>query len=473
MSPPSLIKLSGSFNGHPAVFMLDSGANNDFVDVKFVEKHQLRLTASDRVVKLADGSSVPADGTIAASCVLPSQEGELEYSGCFSATKLSGYDVILGLPWLGMFNPAVDWKNRSLVVSTSSAGRRRRRKTHSLRAMPAAEEACESVSEPSLLSKPKQDVAQLSSLQLCCTEDVAQIIDDEDDAGACWLHCSLEEVQGKPAECRLSALDSASSSSGSAAGSPLEQLCESARSRCVKEYNDVFPEALPRGLPPSRGVEHTIELVQGATPPSRPTYRMSARELEETKKQIDEMLAAGQIRPSQSPYGAPILFVKKKDGTLRLCIDYRALNNVTIKNKYPLPLMEELFDRVAGCQFVSKLDLRSGFYQIRVADKDVEKTAFRTRYGHYEYLVTPMGLTNAPATFMHLMNKTFHDYLDKFVLVFLDDILVFSKTLEEHEEHVRKVLARLRESKLYAKLSKCELFKQEVEFLGHVLVLRD
>jgi hypothetical protein len=237
----------------------------------------------------------------------------------------------------------------------------------------------------------------------------------------------------------------------------------------LRLYRDVFPAKLPDGLPPSRDVDHRIELTPGAVPPSRPTIRLSASELAELKKQLEELLAAGFISPSKSPFGAPILFVKKKDGTMRMCVDYRALNNLTIKNSYPLPRVDELFDRLQGAQFFSKIDLVSGYHQIRIAAEDVPKTAFRTRYGHYEFNVLPFGLTNAPATFMHLMHETFREYLDDFVLVFLDDILIFSKTLADHERHVRLVMDKLRAAKLYAKESKCEFFKTEVEFLGHIV----
>ena len=229
----------------------------------------------------------------------------------------------------------------------------------------------------------------------------------------------------------------------------------------------MFPDDLPAGLPPSREVDHKIELVPGATPQSRPTFRLSAFELAEMKKQLEDLVKAGFVQPSKSPYGAPVLFVKKKDGTQRMCIDYRALNNVTIKNSYPLPRVDELFDRLQGARYFSKIDLRSGYHQIRIVPEDVHKTAFRTRYGHFEFLVLPFGLTNAPGTFMHLMHQVFREFLDDFALVFLDDILIYSKTIEEHEEHVRCVLEVLRKEKLYAKESKCELFKTEVEFLGH------
>lgn len=248
-----------------------------------------------------------------------------------------------------------------------------------------------------------------------------------------------------------------------AAGDSLDSI----RRATLQRFRDVFPDELPAGLPPSREVDHRIELVPGAKPPSRPTFRLSQTELDELKQQLAELTKAGFIQPSKSPFGAPILFVKKKDGTMRMCVDYRALNNVTVKNSYPLPRIDELFDRLQGARYFSKIDLRSGYHQIRIAPEDVPKTAFRTRYGHYEFLVLPFGLTNAPGTFMHLMHQTFRSFLDSFVLVFLDDILIFSKTLEEHERHVAQVLEVLRKEKLYAKESKCELFKTEVEFLGH------
>src|SRR4029077_12513343 len=166
-------------------------------------------------------------------------------------------------------------------------------------------------------------------------------------------------------------------------------------------------------------------------------------------------------------FGSMALIVKKKDGEPRVVIDYRGLNELTVKNKYPLPLLGELFDRVHGAKFFSKIDLRSGFHQIRVAEADIEKTAFRTRYGSYEYTVLPMGLCNAPSTFMRLMNETFRDLLDRCVLAFLDDILIYSRTRKEHLQQARQVLDRLRQQKLYAKLSKCEWLRSEVEFLGH------
>ena len=206
----------------------------------------------------------------------------------------------------------------------------------------------------------------------------------------------------------------------------------------VREFPDVFPEDLP-GIPIDREIEFSIDLLPGTSPISKAPYRMAPTELKELKEQLQELLDKGFIRPSASPWGAPVLFMKKKDGTMRLCIDYRELNQVTVRNKYPLPRIDDLFDQLQGAQVFSKIDLRSGYHQLKIKGEDIPKTAFRTRYGHYEFLVMPFGLTNAPAAFMDLMNTVFHKYLDRFVIVFIDDILIFSKSMEEHEEHLRIV----------------------------------
>ena len=192
----------------------------------------------------------------------------------------------------------------------------------------------------------------------------------------------------------------------------------------VKEFLDVFPDDI-LGLPLNRAIEFVIELVLGTEPISIPPYRMAPVELKELKVQLEEFLSKGFFRPSTSLWGAPVLFVKKKDGRLRLCIDYKQLNRVTIRNQYPLLCIDELFDQLHGSRVYSKIDLRSGYHQLRVRENDVSKTAFRTRYAHYEFLVVPFGLTNAPAAFMDLMNGVFSPYLDKFVIVFIDDILVY------------------------------------------------
>jgi hypothetical protein len=196
---------------------------------------------------------------------------------------------------------------------------------------------------------------------------------------------------------------------------------------------------------------------------------MARNEMAELKTQLQELLNKGYIRPNYSPWGFPAIFVLKKDKTQRLCVDYQPLYVVTMKNKYPLPRIDLLFDQLIGAQVFSKIDLRSGYHQIKIHEEDIPKTAFSTRYGLYEYLVMYFGLTNAPAHFMYLMNTVFMEELDKFVVVFIDDILVFSKSRKEHEEHLCIVLQRLRDHQLYAKFSKCEFWLIKDQFLGHMV----
>jgi hypothetical protein len=236
----------------------------------------------------------------------------------------------------------------------------------------------------------------------------------------------------------------------------------------VCEYPDVFPDDLP-GMPPDRDIKFIIELQPGTAPISKKSYRMPPNELAKLKIQLQDLLDKGFIRSSASPWGCPALFVKKKDNSLRLCVDYRPLNAVTIKNKYPLPRIDILFDQLAGAKVFSKIDLRSGYHQIKIRSSDIPKIAFSTRYGLYEYLVMSFGLTNAPVYFMYLMNSVFMQELDKFVVVYIDDILIYSKNSEDHAQHLHVILQRLRDHCLYAKFSKCEFWLNTVKFLGHTI----
>ncbi|KAF8068549.1 hypothetical protein N665_1143s0001 [Sinapis alba] len=235
----------------------------------------------------------------------------------------------------------------------------------------------------------------------------------------------------------------------------------------VRGFHDLFGSL--QGIPPDRSDPFIIEREPGTAPLSKSPYRMAPAEMAELKKQLEELVDKGFIRPSVSPWGAPVLFVKKKDGSFRLCIDYRGLNRVTVKNKYPLPRIDELLDQLRGGKWFSKIDLASGYHQIPIEPNDIRKTAFRTRYDHYEFVVMPFGLTNAPAAFMKMMNGIFRDFLDEFVIIFIDDILVYSKNKENHEKHLRAVLGRLREQQLFAKLSKCSFWQRSVGFLGHIV----
>ncbi|KAJ9505948.1 hypothetical protein QJQ45_002738 [Haematococcus lacustris] len=321
------------------------------------------------------------------------------------------FDIVLGKPWLAAKNPCVDWINN--VVRLDHAG-----STHTLTPPPPTPLQADQLN---LLSAPRFRRAARH---------------DE-------VFMALLTQQPNP-----------STSPSPSAPAPDPPPLHPKAAALVQQYPTVFPKELPAVQDmPRRSVDHTIHLT-GPAPSPRPIYRMSQPELDQLKKQLDDLLAKGFIRPSTSPFAAPVLFVRKKDGSLRLCVDFRALNQQTLKNR---------------AQVFSKIDLRSGYLQIRVAEDDIPKTAFRTRYGHYEFTVLPFGLCNAPATFQQLMNDVFKPHLDDFVLVYLDDILVFSKSAADHERHLHLTLSLLRQHQLCANLAKCAFWLDTVDFLGHIV----
>lgn len=421
MRSRKLLKFKGTLHGHAVQVLLDSGSSGNFVSSKFVQDHGVRARRdeSPQTIHLADGGQQLTQG-IASSLLL--QMDQYQERVDLAVLPLSGYDVILGMPWLEDHNPHINWRDKSVSFHHENHH-------HTLR----------SDSMLHMLTRAELKLAiRRGELDFVCRGHLST------------AEAPDHESRDKPA-------------------SPEDKEFEIERKEILSKYSEAFPDALPKGVPPSRSIDHKIELLPGSAPTSLPVRRMSPDELDELKKQLDELTEAGFIRPSKSPFGAPILFVKKKDGTMRMCIDYRALNNITIKNSYPLPRIDELFDRLQGATIFSKIDLRSGYWQIRIDPEDVPKTAFRTRYGHFEFMVLPFGLTNAPATFMNLMHDIFREHLDTFVLVFLDDILIFSRTPEEHKRHLAIVMELLVKNRLCAKESKCELFRRSVEFLGHII----
>ncbi|GBG75187.1 hypothetical protein CBR_g19700 [Chara braunii] len=268
------------------------------------------------------------------------------------------------------------------------------------------------------------------------------IRDDIEEMGVCFLH----------------ALPPRDTSSTDSSSDPrITELLDA--------YSDMFEG--PHGVVPDRPIRHKIILEDGAVPPRGCIYRMSEEELSVLRAQLDDLLEKGWIRPSSSPYGAPVLFVRKKNKNLRLCIDYRKLNAQTIRNADPFPCIDNLLEQLGGAQFLSKLDLKSGYHQLEIRKEDRYKTAFKTRYGHFEWLVMSFGLTNAPATFQAAMTTEFRHMVDRYVLIYLDDILIYNRSLEEHVEHLRTVLERLRQAKYKANRDKCEFARQELEYLGH------
>ncbi|MFS7931163.1 putative nucleotidyltransferase, Ribonuclease H [Helianthus anomalus] len=401
--------ITGTFlvNNIFARVLFDSGADKSFVDQKFCKLLNMPIKTLDVKygVELAD-DTLETVSIVLEGCEMSIKNHSFPLS--LLPFKLAGFDIVLGMDWLSHNQAQIVCNKRHIVLKTPNS--------ESL-----------TIRGDTQYGLP-EDVTMLKAsrcLRRGCVIYMAQVI--------------IEEPKPK-----------------------IEDL------PVISEYPEVFPEDLP-GLPPYRQVEFRIDIIPGAAPIARAPYRLAPTEMKELRTQLDELLAKGFIRPSSSPWGAPVLFVKKKDGSMRLCIDYRELNKVTIKNRYPLPRIDDLFDQLQGASYFSKIDLRSGYHQLKVRDEDVHKTAFRTRYGHYEFLVMPFGLTNAPAAFMDLMNRVCKPYLDKFVIVFIDDILIYSKNQADHEKHLRCILELLHHEKLYAKFSKCEFWLREVQFLGHVV----
>ncbi|KAK1421783.1 hypothetical protein QVD17_24409 [Tagetes erecta] len=402
--------VNGTFliNGHYASVLFDSGADRSFVSMKFeplLSKPRSRLEESF-IVETANGKSVEIDFVIP-DCTLYLREHE--FSVDLIPMQLGSFDVIIGMNWVSKCHAEVVCFEKYIRIP-----------------LPSGDVLNVYGEKPSKGLKLMSCVKAQKYLRKKYVAFLAHIVKSEE---------KPKKIEDIPV---------------------------------IRDFPEVFPGDLT-GLPPVRQVEFRIDLVPGATPVAKSPYRLAPSEMQELASQLQELSDKGFIRPSSSPWGAPVLFVKKKDGSFRMCIDYRELNKLTVKNRYPLPRIDDLFDQLQGASHFSKIDLRSGYHQLRVHDDDIYKTGFRTRYGHYEFTVMPFGLTNAPAVFMDLMNRVCRPYLDKFVIVFIDDILIYSKSKSEHEQHLRLILELLKEEKLYAKFSKCEFWLKEVQFLGHTV----
>ncbi|CAI7850205.1 unnamed protein product [Closterium sp. NIES-53] len=322
---------------------------------------------------MVDGSKLPIYGETR----LLLQIGPLRWKPALPATNIKGLDVIFGRDLMKKFNPEITWVNRTANIKNN--GRK--------------------------ISLPKwDDTGNITA------ETLARFEKDVKRTTAGFMAIVNEADNGEK----------------------QTQELPPAVKKILEEFQDVLPDDLPNQQPPYRTHQHEIVEEPGSKPTFRAPYRLSPTELADMKKQIEYLLEKRLIRPSTSPYGAPVLFTPKPDGSLRMCIDYRALNKQTIKNKYPIPRIDDLLDQLRGATVFSKLDLRSGYWQIRMADNSIHKTAFRTRYGSYEYLVMPFGLTNAPATFQAEMNHILRPLLDECVVVYLDDILIYSKDMKQH-----------------------------------------
>ncbi|GBG90897.1 hypothetical protein CBR_g51405 [Chara braunii] len=404
--------------------LLDSGASRNFMSQSFMQRvglgAQVRRKANPTAIKLADGKTQQLlDRYIEAVPI---------YFAPYACEPVTfdildtDFVIILGMPWLASADHTVNFHRRTLSVRDAFG----------------AEVACTiPLPHPSIWC---QVVTAKSFRATCGYEQLEEI-------GVCFLR-TVAVTDASPTDL-----------------SPDPQVV-----RWLDEFADIFET--PPGVVPDRPISHEIILEVGAVPPKGCIYRMSEEELEVLRAQLDDLLAKGWIRPSSSPYGAPVFFVRKKNKDLRLCIDYRKLNAQTVKNVRPLPRIDDLLERLGGAKYFSKLDLKSGYHQISIRPNDRYKSGFKTWYGHFEWVVMPFGLTNAPTTFQATMTNESRAMLDRFVLVYLDDILVYSRTLEDHLGHLRRVLETLRRAKYKANHDKCEFVRQELEYLGHFVTPR-
>ncbi len=428
----TVLELAGKVKRRPVRILLDSGSTGNFVSAQVCTALKLKIEKDEapEELSLADGSMTQTEGRVQFKFKCGEYVGTVR-AGVFPHLHK---EMILGIPWLKQENPQINWTQGIVLVE----------KENRVLSLPLV---------PKGSQKPR-----IEEINMCSAKQINR-----------WFQKGKIQYAflGMVREVEEEDQVQDSSEGDIDVGKLLQKDLPPQIKATLEEYADVFPKDLPPGLPPVRmGHEFKIDLEDEVPPIHRPIYKLSPLELEESKKQIEYMLEHGFIRPSQSPYGAPVLFAPKKDGGLRFCIDYRWLNKKTVKNRYPIPLPEEMFDRLGGSKIFSKIDLRSGYWQVPIRPGDIQKTAFKTRWGLYEYMVMPFGLTNAPAQFMGMMNDLLGEYLDKFVLVFLDDILVYSRSIEEHAEHLKKVFQKLRDHRLFAKASKCDVATTTIEFLG-------
>jgi hypothetical protein len=412
--------------------LVDSGANGNFFSNKAAARLNMTTVAKTipDTVRLANGQAIDSTHVTRVSFGI---EGYKDLDTFHLIDLELEFDLVLGKPWLKRMNPDIDWRTGMMKLEV-------RGKKHKL--LPMSDESGRVLSGL-LMSALEVKRAALRGEELFLVS----------------LKRTDEAVPDPPA----------TAVPGKEGNFPVGWRDKVAA--LLARYEDVVPTDpdFQPGFPPERSVDHKVELIPGAAMPNKPTYRMSPVELEDLKKQIEDMLERGFIQPSISPYGSPIIMVKKPDGSYRLCVDYRVLNSATIRNAYPVPSVHELLDRLHGVKCMSKIDLAQGYHQLRMSPESVPLTAFRCRYGLFEYKVMPFGLCNAPGTFQKLMSDMIMPHMDDFVVVYLDDLLIYSKTPEEHLDHVEKVLGLLREQKLYARPSKCEFGVDKMKFLGHVV----
>ena len=437
--------------GRDVVALVDSGATHNAVDEAFVSKHNLKLGLGPiRKIKLANGVYTKSKGELQSARFTA---GGAAMRSNFVAMPMAGeeFQVILGKQWLTAVNPEIDWRANKITIN----------------GIPVDAVGSE--------SPPPQQV----NMKVCSLRGVLKAARKR--GSRTWAILLREKP---PSDSGSNASAEATSAAVSAKPtytpySPsLTQPDWDQAEKDLKDHPEIFAvlrkhaevfDPLPDGVPPPDRVKHQIDLEEGARPPYKPPYRMSPLELDELKKQLQGLLDKGWIRPSHSPFGSPVLFAGKPDGSLRLCIDYRALNALTRKSRYPIPRVDEMFDRLYKAKYITTLDFQQGYHQVGMREQDIEKTAFVTRYGQFEWLVMPFGLCNAPSTFQSMMNQFLGTDFDDFVMAYLDDLTVFDGPYEDHVKHLDQVLQRIKEKGYKLRLSKCKFCRPTVDLLGFVV----
>jgi hypothetical protein len=423
---------SAAVSGTPAVVALDSQATHCFIDKQYAADAGLKCTPAHRMVQLADGSHTQ----IAAECnihlkIYSSEKGRQAYSGrvpCLVLDLGEDHNIILGQDWLQ--------REEAILSFTTDA------------------HACTLQNRGGLKIKPI--AGRKESTHIKPLISVARALKAAE-KGCKLLQIQVEQLPKPPQREAAEQLEEERS----------QQAISPEVKAILARHSHVFEKR--QGLPPDRGTFLTIPEIPGSKPQFKHPYRLSPKEVTEVETQVKELLRQGLIEPSSSPYGAPIIFVQKKDGTLRMCCDWRKLNAQTIKSRYPLPRIDELLDALQGAQVFSSLDLQSGYHQILISPEDAPKTAFTTPFGHYQWKVMSFGLCNAPAIFQETMNKVLAPLLRKGALVYMDDILIYAKTREEHARILEEVLTLLADNDFYVKLSKCDFEKSELKYVGHIV----
>lgn len=450
------MKVRGIHGKRPLYILIDSGSTHNFMDPVLAEKLGCKIQPPlMKKVAVAGGGKLAVQGRL--------EQFEWRFQNAnfkqdMMLIPLGNCDMVLGVQWLSLLG-LITWDFLQLEMQFKYEGKRV--VLHGLK---------------------EGGVTEVKGNKMKCEEDDAQIsliyvnkIDEKETAEL--LTVGVRAVKPELLSVGVRADKSVGVSADTSAlfsvevsadNSAVSQEADSGLNNLLQDYADIFEE--PTSLPPhSVNHDHKILLLEGSNPVNQRPYRYAVHQKTEIDKMVQGLLDAGTIINSSSPYASPVVLVKKKDNSWRLCVDYRNLNSMTIKDRFPIPLLEDLMDELGGSSVYSKIDLRAGYHQVRMDPADTHKTAFKTHYGHYEYMVMPFGLTNAPATFQSLMNLVFKPFLRNFVLIFFDDILIYSKSVEEHKHHLRQVFEVMRANKLYAKRSKCDFVTSRVEYLGHFI----